>query len=1471
MASREIRGRLNWKGNKALANASLRIEVSSRKGKVRRTIPVRNGRVRYTLTTKNRLNRKDRVSLTLTAKGKSLGIVNPPANVEALENFSAVVFPRSVPVRLRYANGKPVANCEIRILQGRALNGRVVRKLRSGRDGRFQLPYGPENPVGRSFRIDAAFVDASGATHRLTIGAGHTLTGVPPMSLDLRVAKQEMYIPVRMRWLDGSVAGRSTVSLHGANGRRLGRAEVRDGAGTVKIPGGRPAGNQTFELRARVGNRNVRVLEPKLRGSALQRVVIASLIDLDDEPLVDLRTDVPIAFFPVRLETKFRLTGNDPELLVKIVPDPVQVTAHDPALSAHEKALKQRFEVSLTGEDEADAAAFGWLAAQVGIPRAIHIASVRRAGAAKPNRVPRVKLLPKRWHVYVRGRRFPLVTHSSAPVPDNVRDGLPMAPLPGEVEAEDLEGLMDSQGALWLRDFNAAVKVGMAVRIKLDRKLASELRGGSEALDVTVVGVSDLSPAQTSRQLGDLFAAHRVDQGLELLDASTPTNITEASGTVRQPAAADWWNALGRAPEVVEASREPGSLARAFGLPASAATFELTPADSLAHDRIGESVLRSVWPGTIGHALEPIMKHAGSPGAEKKFFDDWASRYLRADGGLPMFRVGDQPYGVVLVSKGPGNPARPSAKLRSILSDLRRSYWEKPKPVRVSEARSGAKGLQDLMDVLAIEPGPAVYQLVEAEDWRGRHTIALFLLQWLYSEKNRQEYGEMWERLKNADTVGEQLGVLMRTGPQHVKAAMQAHRDRVGILDEVGSGVPTAYRPPVRTDPISFHYFFDKGGQQEVVDAASDAGIIDWLDRVADGAAIKNLKTPNGVTARVLKASLSRGDTEALRPVFGKLAAFARQAPEPEKWLDAVVGRHVGLAGHRLDAWIAALASEELDLLRRKNPTGLLVGSMGWVENLEPKSEEQPNGYVFAPSQATATTAAILRNAWESFGSGSAYSLAAVNLSSDRVRRALWILDGVREGRSIASVMGARLEASLHRAGASEAVPAIRTAVSKPGADALLQTVDGEICARAFESPPVDNEARTNRRKIAKAIETLSAATRKKTLETLVSLADDLDAIADLLLAEGVHLIAQGREDRLSGWLSSQRSGESRPPEISITEPSPPTRIEMHWAIVLCPSKALAGAGWVMDALAKRHAGLEALARLIVGDARRHAVGISESSITLAQLKLSALSAIRLAERSSDENGNGLLATISEQAGRTIEGWTGDADTSPFHEFNVLARMFMRMIARGAPLSDPWPTLPGTFQGGETRTVLGMLERDECLVPVSHGIDRNHFALSPDPGAQEAGFDWLAGVGKVNEDVGRLVRLVNASEAIRGDAVWRLEQVRHGENDDNVDTVIWNGDAIGTRKVCGFVLAEWAERLPNPTVTAGAAIKFDGPQARAPQAMILALPHGNWHRNALLEVADEVRALARLRTIGPEHLEGVGQMLPATLLPGKLS
>ncbi|HEY7077748.1 MAG TPA: hypothetical protein VH418_20370, partial [Solirubrobacteraceae bacterium] len=241
----------------------------------------------------------------------------------------------------------------------------------------------------------------------------------------------------------------------------------------------------------------------------------AGLIDGDDadELLQLVATDVPLALLPVRMETCFEPEDDAGSLLVRIYPDTVHVSAHEPELTQDELTWGTHFleqEQAAGGDVDRARAAWAQLAGRFGPERAAWIAQA--AASADPplrsaswTRPPTTFALPDRWVAlgYRDGtRRFVAL---GAPIADTLAVG----PDPGEIGATLL-----GESATWLLDFEQALAAGMALRIPL----APDDLGGLDRLVVLGVRAS-LGADVTAERLAALLDGHHYTDGLALVPA----------------------------------------------------------------------------------------------------------------------------------------------------------------------------------------------------------------------------------------------------------------------------------------------------------------------------------------------------------------------------------------------------------------------------------------------------------------------------------------------------------------------------------------------------------------------------------------------------------------------------------------------------------------------------------------------------------------------------------------------------------------------------------------------------------------------------------------------------------------------------------------------------------------------------------------------------------------------------------------
>lgn len=297
----------------------------------------------------------------------------------------------------------------------------------------------------------------------------------------------------------------------------------------------------------------------------------------------------------------------------------------------------------------------------------------------------------------------------------------------------------------------------------------------------------------------------------------------------------------------------------------------------------------------------------------------------------------------------------------------------------------------------------------------------------------------------------------------------------------------------------------------------------------------------------------------------------------PTARLERLLAEHLDLGSYRLDAWRLAPVAERLAALRQTSPTGSHLGAFGWLEDLKPADRSVANtagtrddsdnlGYIHAPSPTHGTAAAILRQGYKSRqvaanAADPAARRMAVDLSSRRVRAALALLEGLRAGLSLGALLGQSFERGMqqHDGLASSgqlygsfveqfraAFPLVDEHVPVPGSDqAAPQGLPPEQSARQLTDGAALLRAAATRA-YPYDVNLPSAATDPVLaafVEAQVAhLADDLDALGDLAVSEGIYQAARGNTDRAAAVLESVAKGQFavqpdivHPPQRSLT------------------------------------------------------------------------------------------------------------------------------------------------------------------------------------------------------------------------------------------------------------------------------------------------------------------------------------------------
>jgi hypothetical protein len=301
--------------------------------------------------------------------------------------------------------------------------------------------------------------------------------------------------------------------------------------------------------------------------------------------------------------------------------------------------------------------------------------------------------------------------------------------------------------------------------------------------------------------------------------------------------------------------------------------------------------------------------------------------------------------------------------------------------------------------------------------------------------------------------------------------------------------------------------------------------------------------------------------------------------------LERVFAEHIDCCSYRYDAWLLGLVNYKLQSMRyvldgqtqtQITRTGLYLGAYAWLEDLRPSAakftpvqmpgdvaknfpgttpllaDATNGGYIHAPSLPHAETAAVLRSGYVANATPSNPDTMSVNLSSDRVRLALSILEGIRNGQSLGALLGYQFETGIHDdfglVEVDQFIYPMRKAFPLV-ADAIADTkTDPTVPIEAIEASNVldglklvtqiRNSGNSNY-PFGVSLPAANATEAAAITAQAAALLDIYDAIADLALAEGVHQAVQGNFERIAATLDAYTSGNFPPdPEVVQTPPS---------------------------------------------------------------------------------------------------------------------------------------------------------------------------------------------------------------------------------------------------------------------------------------------------------------------------------------------
>lgn len=780
-------------------------------------------------------------------------------------------------------------------------------------------------------------------------------------------------------------------------------------------------------------------------------------------------------------------------------------------------------------------------------------------------------------------------------VADRINTGIdPRAQATPAVDADGVATELPlDEGIKWIADFGAAETAGMAMRV-VTGDLEAALRNAGRTLAsmplarLVVYGTNATLTGETAAaRLEALLAAHVYADGLELLTPGTPTNNSEAGASgldSSDPVAIAAMDPMRPAP-----ASAPGldALSQALGINPAAGHLDRMKGVDGAEQVTASHMINALWSATLGQTLDQMFDPAMSD-ADIGKLRDHAVAHLRPGGALPTLRVGSQPYGILPIT--PLTLFKPQDKVEEKLAQVIgavRGIWARASNNAPHIQRKG-KTLAENMEAL-LQQGPMaasnsfrrVYgpimtknanidPALSATQERTRSWIlgalgvsAKLRISGMTAEARQHRLGAPFVQVTFGD-IGAPLqpnylaDMALEAGKTDGRAALAARGNAGTLLETLAShaalyeldraaagvvhkeraereGIAIPARLALRIDEmVAVAPPKIEGGRghpvrQVVLQSPAD------MERMVLSERTGTKTVVNYVIGQMF--DLQGRDREDVARYQSVIDSLNYLATRPATELDRVTRGTLDAYSYRLDAWISSLANRRLASWRGK-PTskGLHIGGYGWVENLKPDRRPDSEGYIHAPSLQQAQAAAVLRAGHLAHRDAAGAALA-IDLSSRRVRLALTLLRGVAQGQSLTELLGYRLERRLRETNIQFAkfiLPLRRLfPLNPPAGDTVLGSQEA-IAARDV----VDAVKLLDRRRVGgnwlQGLTPAPSAAEKTGIENVIAEIDGMfDAVADLLVAEGVYHLSGGNLERASAALGGM-DRQNRPVEPEV-------------------------------------------------------------------------------------------------------------------------------------------------------------------------------------------------------------------------------------------------------------------------------------------------------------------------------------------------
>lgn len=729
--------------------------------------------------------------------------------------------------------------------------------------------------------------------------------------------------------------------------------------------------------------------------------------------------------------------------------------------------------------------------------------------------VPVTDLMPRRFVLHANlnvtsGRKY-TIWRCGHRLPSQLQVGLDLNHLDDAVDEErtrKMNQLYLNGNLRWMTDYDEAERMGMAITVPL--KMFKQGRNRQERVfdfdSVYVYGIHDAQEDECGRILQDLITSRLYSkQSFGLMDSDMPTNILTSEDEAHKfdtsvEAQKERFKVAAERcvnPHTVKQDEDAYVLKQLLGLP----DYLLSDFDGRDESAKRELQLaRKVNKGMLDVLSQdyPLLKVL----KENEELADFFINDVLPRGAYPFFRVGNQPYGIL-----------PACDLRKL------SFTDK---------------LEMLRGIL-VHLTHYWNTIVENDNvaYDGGN----------YADLNDKDYLNILNATPATSTVWKRkmLNSNLIVPEYFRREVLDGQLDSLAKI--FNASIPYSYTPMVGVKKK-----YERINAKKLKDYIKDYQNVPLLDTEDDG-----------VASSVIMA----GENPQFPQIITALRTQIKEEEASDDKLRQCILEFFDLFNYRLDAWLMGLLNNKIRNRNKKHSHKLSLGCFGWIFNLKEsvkKDELKKNEYILAPSVNQAITGAVLRSSYNNSLKNDErdYSMS-VNLSSERVRSAIRIIEGIRNGLSLGCILGSDLERLIHEAYKQGCeldaciyplrcnYPLVTQSKGEQMANEIT-VLNGASLLKDYQSAPKKLTWLKNLQLFDGMNSTLKY---NKLLQLIDQVDDEYDALTDVVLSESVYKLTQGNTDAADALMQAMDEMKNIPMPEVVSIPVTSAQIDGHMVVAL--------------------------------------------------------------------------------------------------------------------------------------------------------------------------------------------------------------------------------------------------------------------------------------------------------------------------------